>query len=330
MNPARHEPPNDPRSAHDDAHGGGLDLARSRVAVTGATGFIGRYLVRALLARGAHVVGVVRSPEKVPALAAAGVELRKADLGDPAALAAGFAGADAVISNAALIALGRNQRSQLIATNVEGTRNVFEAARAAGVARIVQTSSAQVYRPKWSHVYEETDPLRSAGELALPLSDYSVSKAEGEQEAWRLAERYGIALSTARPQVVFGAHDQHSFTHYFKRLMAPRVTVFPTHLRFPSIYAGDLAEAMCRMLERPEASGRAYNIANEPDRHTVWDLLRAFRAAGGRVPSLVLPVPVPVRRRFVIDRATQDLEWRNRPLVQSFHEMLALERSGGV
>ncbi len=310
--------------------GGGLDLSASVVAVTGATGFIGRYIVRALLARGARVVGVVRSPHKVPALAAASVELRRADLSDPAALARGFGGVDAIISNAALVALGRNQRSQLIATNVQGTRNVLQAALSAGVTRLLHTSSAQVYKPKRDHVYTEGDPLRSAGDPALPLSDYSISKAEGERAAWRLAERHGLELSTVRPQAVYGAFDDHSFTAYFKRLMAPRLTVFPTHMRFPSVYAGDLAEAMCRILERPVATGRAYNITNEPGRHTVWDLLRAYRAAGGRVPKVVIPFPVPVRRRFVIERAKQDLDWRNRPFIDGFREMLALERSGGI
>ncbi|HMV67179.1 MAG TPA: NAD(P)H-binding protein, partial [Myxococcota bacterium] len=51
-------------------------MSRSTIAVTGATGFLGRYLVRALLRRGARVVAVVRNPARVPAMAEAGVELR--------------------------------------------------------------------------------------------------------------------------------------------------------------------------------------------------------------------------------------------------------------
>ncbi len=77
------------------------------VAVTGATGFIGRYLVQALVERGTRVVGVVRSPDKVPALRDhPRVEMRKADLADRAALTAAFDGVDAVISNAGLISIG--------------------------------------------------------------------------------------------------------------------------------------------------------------------------------------------------------------------------------
>src|SRR5262245_11042771 len=71
--------------------GAAMTLRGARIAVTGATGFLGRYIVDALLARGAHVIGVVRNPGRVPELAARGVELRKADLAERDRLAAGFA-----------------------------------------------------------------------------------------------------------------------------------------------------------------------------------------------------------------------------------------------
>jgi len=116
-----------------------MDLKQSKVAVTGATGFIGRYIVRALLERGAHVVAVVRNPEKVPRMAELGVELRTADLGDPEALVRGFSGCDAVISNAAVVSLARESRETMIAHNLEGTRNVIEAIAIAGVGRAIQT-----------------------------------------------------------------------------------------------------------------------------------------------------------------------------------------------
>src|SRR5688572_20821225 len=86
-----------------------MDLAGATIAVTGATGFLGRYVVDVLLKRGARVVGVVRNPDRVPELARRGVELRKADLGNTAELAEGFRGARAVVSNAALFSI-RNQK----------------------------------------------------------------------------------------------------------------------------------------------------------------------------------------------------------------------------
>ncbi|MBW2371981.1 MAG: NAD(P)H-binding protein [Deltaproteobacteria bacterium] len=90
-----------------------VTLQEATIAVTGATGFLGRYLVDVLQARGARVVAVVRSPEKAPELEARGVELRRADLTEPEALEEGFRGADAVVANAGLFARrGRHRRQR--------------------------------------------------------------------------------------------------------------------------------------------------------------------------------------------------------------------------
>jgi nucleoside-diphosphate-sugar epimerase len=307
-----------------------MDLSRSTVAVTGATGFMGRYLVRALLARGARVVAVVRNPDRVPALAAAGVELRRADLADRAALAAGFAGVDAVLSNAGLISIGQHDHATVIRSNVEGTANALNAAADAGVRRVIMTSSAVVYRPRFDQTYTEDHPLREAGDLTHRFNVYAVSKALAEREAWRIAGARGLALSTFRPQAIYGAFDDHGATAWLKRLNQGPVGLWLAGMRYPSVYAGDLAEATCRMLERPVAEGRAYNLTAPPDLRTFWDLLREWREAGGRAPRLVLPLPAPTVRRYAIDRAQADLDFVNRDLVDGMREVLALEAAGGL
>ncbi len=305
-----------------------MQLEGKTVAVTGATGFIGRYIMRALLDRGAHAVAVVRTPSKAKEFADRGAEIRKADLADIDALTRGFEGADAVISNAATVHLAGTSRDELIRQNVGGTENVFEAMRRAGITRCIQTSSAAAYRPKRGHFYVEGDALRSPNDPPAPLSAYGVSKAAAEDSAWRLADEYGIALSTVRPHSVHGAFDQGTFTLWFKRLLAPPITVFPTSIRIPSVYAGDIAEAMCLMLEKPVSEGRAYNICGAPGEVTMWEMAQAYREAGGASPLAMLPFPFPFVRRFSIERAEQDLGFRNRPVVDGFREMVALERAG--
>lgn len=113
-----------------------MQLRGATVAVTGATGFLGRYLVDTLRARGAHVIGVVRNPERVPALRARGVELRRADLADRTRLAEGFRDAQALVSNAALFSLQNRGWDEHQQANVHGTTNVFDAAADAGVPRV--------------------------------------------------------------------------------------------------------------------------------------------------------------------------------------------------
>src|SRR5258706_1645794 len=102
-----------------------MDLRGTPIAVTGATGFLGRYIVDVLLARGAHVVGVVRNPARVPELAVKGVELRQADLSERERLAAGFMGTQAVASNAGLFALGNQNWGAHQRAHVEGTPNLM-------------------------------------------------------------------------------------------------------------------------------------------------------------------------------------------------------------
>ena len=99
-----------------------------KIAVTGATGMIGVYICRALLKRGAHVIGVVRNPDKADFLRREGVEFRKADLLDYASLERAFVGIDAVVSNAALYQITNMNWEANYGPNKTGTENVFNAA----------------------------------------------------------------------------------------------------------------------------------------------------------------------------------------------------------
>jgi len=217
-----------------------MRLSGQSVAVTGATGFIGRYIVRALQAEGANVVGVVRNPDKLPWLKTLGVTLKRADLADRDALCEAFRGADAIISNAGLISLGNYSKEAVIAANLEGTRNVFYAAIDAGVGRALMTSSVSVYRGKRG-VYREDDALRELEDRTHRFNVYGISKAAAERAAVKICEREGLPLTVARPGGVYGAFDYRGFTLWFARLMQVPATLFPTHLPLPNVYTGALA-----------------------------------------------------------------------------------------
>lgn len=295
------------------------------VAVTGATGFIGGYAARALTGRGASVIAAVRSPSSARALVEGGVEVRSADLSDEDALTAAFTGADAVVAAAARVSFGGSTPGDVLRTNVEGTANVVRAAHRAGARHVLLVSSVGAYRPRNDRTWTEDDALYDD---APPTrwNAYRLSKAASERVARRLTEEHGLTLSIVRPGAVHGAFDRGTLSRWMARFLAPPVTVFPTRLHIPSAYAGDLAIACCRILERPEvAAGRAYNIAGDPDQ-TFWDLYEAYKEAGGRVPRLVLPIPVPFRWTWDTRRARRDLDFSNRPLVEGFREMIALER----
>jgi nucleoside-diphosphate-sugar epimerase len=302
-----------------------MELRGATIAVTGATGFLGRYIVDVLLARRARVVGVVRNPARVPSLAGRpGVELRAADLADRAALARGFAGADALVSNAALLPLKSARWDEFQRTNVAGTRNVFEAAADASIRRVVQVSSVSVYAGRGRAVGEDAPQLNDESRRTF-TNAYAVSKAVSEQLAWKLAAEHDLALTCIRPGAIYGAFDT-GFTAVFRWLAGWPVTVMPAWLQLPLVYAGDVAEAIALALERPVAIGRAYNVTG--DDLSLWEFARAWREAGGRTASIMLPLPVPFVTGYDHRRARDELGWRNRPFVDALHETLALEARG--
>lgn len=302
-----------------------MNLSDRKIAVTGATGLVGHHVVRALLDRGAGVVAAVRSPARAAPLVALGAEAHEADLFDEDALAAAFAGCEGVVGAAAVVSLGGKSPRDVLRTNVQGTSNVVRACHRAGASHLVLVSSVIAYRPQRDRTYREDDPLREETRVNR-WNAYGVSKAAAERAARALADDLGVMLTIVRPAAIHGAFDRGTLSRWMTRFLAPPVSVFPTRLAVPSVYAGDLADVCCRILERPQvAAGRAYNVAGDPDQ-TFWDLYEAWREAGGHVPRLVVPVPVPLRWRWDITRAQRELGFENRPLVEGFREMIALEQ----
>lgn len=301
-----------------------MDLSRASVAVTGATGFLGRYIVDVFLRRGTRVVGVVRNPGRVPGLAARGVELRKADLAEFEELEAGFQGVDAVVSNAALFSVRNTSWDAHHKANISGARNVFEAAARAGVRRVVHVSSVGVYDGATHAPVREDHRQYSERSTRWPWTVYKISKAISEQLAWQLAERHGLELTVVRPCVIYGAFDP-NWTAIFKWLVGARVGFTLRFARLPLVYAGDVADAIARCLERPVSIGKAYNITGDEDRLDVF--VNAWTEAGGSTAPVMVPLLLPLRLgpSFDSGRAKQDLGWRNRSHVDGLRETVALE-----
>jgi len=230
-----------------------------------------------------------------------------------------------VVSNAALFSLRNRSWEDHHRANIQGTENVFGALADAAVKRVVHVSSVAVYRAHGPCIAEDAPQLTADTRRGL-TNAYSVSKALSEQLAWRLAARYGLELTAVRPCAIYGAFDP-NFTAVFRRLVGFPLTVMPALMHLPLVYAGDVAEAIARALERPGSIGRAYNVTG--DEATMWAFARAWREAGGRGGLVQLPLPVPWRRAYDITRAREDLGWRNRPPVEALRETFALERRAG-
>lgn len=299
-----------------------IDLRGRSIAITGATGFIGRHVVDVLQARGAKVIGVARNPLRVPSLIARGVEMRAADLADEQALTKAFEGAWAVVSNAALFSLGNSDWDEHIRTNVEGTRHVLDAASKAGIERVVHVSSVAVYASRLGNVREDA-PQLSGSSPRRRHTTYGISKALSEQLAWRMAASHGLSLTCVRPCAVYGAFDP-NFTPILRKIMASPINVVPAFFKFPLVYVGDVAEAIARCLERPASIGHAYNVTGGD--LPLRALRRALKDAGEPIGPLSVPLPFVLPTHFNHEAAARELGWHNRSFSDAVADMLQRER----
>jgi dihydroflavonol-4-reductase len=175
--------------------------------VTGATGYLGTELVRELVARGRPVRALARSEQSAARIAGTGAELVFGDVTGPASLPAALEGVDRLFHVAGVVGHRAADEERLTAVNVSGSRNVLDAARAAGVGRIVYTSSVAAMGPAASPGYP-----RNESHFLLDGDDgrgdfrYARSKARGEQHALGAAAG-GMDVVVVNPGFVIGPGD---------------------------------------------------------------------------------------------------------------------------
>ena len=297
-----------------------MQLKGARVAVTGAAGFLGAYIVRALVARGARVRAVARSAGQLAHLRGIVDDTAAADLTDEAAAVAALAGASAVVHAAGMYVWRPVADDVQRAANVTTIANVMRGAAAHGLKRVVHISSFGVYRmQRYVALPEDAPHIDGTHD---DERGYRASKELGERAALALAERLGVPLTLLRPTGMYGARDA-LFVPLIRAALQRRAIARPLS-QFPLVYAGDVARAAVGALENDYAAGRAYNTGGAPIANRA--LLGAFaRAEGTR--ALVLPLPLPLPLLVDNFRAERDLGFTNRPFDEAIDDLRALERT---
>jgi sterol-4alpha-carboxylate 3-dehydrogenase (decarboxylating) len=245
--------------------------------VTGAGGFVGAHLVRALHARGDTVRATdVRSHDDLP------VPMIVADITDARAITPLLEGVDVVFHNASLVQTARAGAERVWAVNLGGTQTMLEAARAAGVRRFVYVSSASV-------VYHGAD-IENGDEL-LPYArtsqaPYADSKIAAEKAVLAANDPRGLLTSSIRPHVIFGPGDNRFLPAILARAdkgqlkvgigREPRLSDFT--------YVDNLIDALllsdAALSRAPSLGGRAYFVTNgEPI--PFWDFVDRVLVARG-------------------------------------------------
>ena len=237
------------------------DRLSSFVTVFGGGGFIGRYVCEMLMRTGVRVRVAQRNAKGgyfLQPLAAVGqLDVVRADVANPASIAAALDGADKVINLVAIMG------GAMHAVNATGAGNVAKAAAEAGVSTLVHVSAI--------------------GADTRGASRYAQSKGAGE-EAVRAAFP---AATIIRPSLVFGPEDQ--LTNRFAGLLAmlPMYPVIAPNTRFQPVYVRDLASVIAAAALQPaEHRGHVYEIGG-PQVMTMRELTAAVGAASGQTTELV-------------------------------------------
>jgi dihydroflavonol-4-reductase len=174
-----------------------------KALVTGATGFVGAAVARALTATGWQVRALARPGSNRTNLDAAAVQVAEGDLNDLSSLQRALEGCTALFHVAADYRLGARDPRSLYRSNVDGTRNILSAARAAGISRTVYTSSVATIR-----IPADGSPgtERSTAVLADMIGHYKRSKFLAEQAALEAAQT-GMSVVIVNPSTPIGPGD---------------------------------------------------------------------------------------------------------------------------
>jgi uncharacterized protein YbjT (DUF2867 family) len=246
------------------------------ILVTGAGGYVGSHIVRKLEQMGRPVRAVVRSREsaqKEGRLAGLDIEWAEADVTRPATLGPAIDGAEAIIHTVA-IAIEKGQLSYE-QVNYHGTVNVVEAAKAAGVRRLINMSQL-------------------GADSSLP---YRFLASKGKAQEYVAAS--GLDWTAFRPSVIWGPEDE--FANTFARLAPFSPIIYPVvgdgQAKFQPVWVEDVATCVVKSLDDPGTIGKEYELGG-PEVLTLEEIERRTLKAI-RAQRVMVRVPLPIMRTIV-------------------------------
>jgi predicted dehydrogenase/nucleoside-diphosphate-sugar epimerase len=230
---------------------------RPRVLVTGASGFIGARLCERLHFTGDwQVRALIRNPSRAVRLARMPIEFAIGDLSAPADLERALEGCESVVH----AGIGTSWReSDRVAVNVEGTRNLVNAALRAGVKRFVHISTIALYGDQVTGTITEETPIRPK-----PGWDYAESKYAAEQIVLEAASR-GLPAVVLRVAVVYGPHNMTIVTRPLQQLTHNRLVLVDCRgVPSNTIYVDNLCQGIQRSLDAgPDVNGQIFLLSDD-------------------------------------------------------------------
>ncbi len=288
-------------------------MTARRALVTGGGGFVGGALVRRLIADGWEVRSLARG--MYPELLAIGVDARRGDLADAAAVHEAASGCDVVFHVAAKAGVW-GPHDDYHRANVLGTENVLAACRALDVPRLVHTSTPSVvYDGRDQEGLDETAPYPTTF-----LCAYPATKAAAER-AVLAANGDGLTTVALRPHLVWGPGDRHLVPRIIERGRAGQLRrVGSRTCLVDASYVDNVVDAhvAAATADPAQCGGNAYFIAND-EPLPIADLVDRILAAGGLPPvTRTVPAPVAYAAGAVLETAYRVLGKSDEPRMTRF------------
>lgn len=225
--------------------------------VTGATGFIGSHIAERLKKEGEEVTALVRKTSNTKFLSSIGVKFVYGDINDPASLKNAVKGMDVVYHSAALADEWISPK-EARRVNVEGTRNLLDAAKEAGIKRFVFVSSLAVLGMRDHHGTPADAPYHKSGD------SYIDTKIDSEQLAMDYFRKYGLPVTVVRPGFVFGPRDNKLIPRISDRLGKKQfMFVGSGKNKINAVYVENLTDAIISAARAQNAVGQKYNVTND-------------------------------------------------------------------
>jgi dihydroflavonol-4-reductase len=259
-----------------------------KILITGGTGFIGMELIKRLRLTPHEMVCLARSPRSVDALQAQGIEVVRGDVTEKASMVSAMRGCGWVVNLANFYEFWNRDTRTYDKVNVEGTRNVLQAARETGVSKIVHVSSVVAYgNASWP--ITETTPFGDR----MP-GHYARTKRAGEAIAQEYYAKFRLPVVIVSPAGVMGPNDPKATGRYIKSLVQGKLpTQVLTKCPFPFVHVRDVAEVIVRVLEKEKNEGEKYLVAAE---NLTFGAINKMvsEIAYIKLPALTLPAPLVV------------------------------------